>query len=981
MPERLRTQVFAAGIAAVLTAGAAGAQLRVLRTDELELVHFGTLRYLVPHTARCFENAYEFHHETFGWTPTEPVALLIHDFYDHGNAAASSVPNNYILAAASPFSYAFEIIPGNEHINWMLNHELVHVLASDMAADRDLAARKLFQGKVYPSQEQPLSMLWSYLTSPRLYSPRWYHEGIASFMETWMAGGLGRGQGAYDEMAFRTIVRDGKEIHDLLGFETAATTVDFQVGANAYLYGTRFMTYLALEHGPEKLIEWVARTPGTAPFYATRFREVFGMPLEQAWNEWIAAEALFQQANLDRLRENPVTATTPLSERALGSVSRPAIDRAGGSVYMGVNYPGQVAHLARLDLGTGKLEKLLDLKGVSLFWVTSIALDPAAGRLFYITDNNHYRDLNVLDLGSGETRRLQRDARVGDLAFDPASRSLWGVRHYNGISTLVRIPPPYDEWHQVHSFDYGTDAYSLDVSPDGSRLAAALTQVDGSQELALFDTAKLLAGDASYEVLGEFENSSPADFVFSSDGKFLYGSSFYSGVSNLYRYRFADGEIEPLTNADSGLFRPVPLDDETLFALQYTAEGFQPVTLPIRPVESIKSIDFLGTVLSEKRPIVREWNVGSPAEIDLAAKTRYDGDFTILGSMDLSSVYPIVEGYKDSPAAGVRFDFRDLFSLSQLKLTLSYSPDSELESEEALHALAEFRYLEWSAHASWNRADFYDLFGPTKTGRKGYALGLEYQTSLIQDLPNRQLDFHVAATGYGDMDTLPGFQNVASPATELVEAETGIHYKSVRNSLGSIETEEGVDLTVTGGDQLVSGEHFPWAHADLALGTGLPIDHSSLWLRTSIGGAFGDRDSPFGNVFFGGFRNNYVDHQEYRRYHDLLAFPGFEIDEIQAHNFGKAMLEWNLPPIRPRGGTSSAHVNWIGAALFGGVLASDIDHDRLRREYTTAGVQIDTRFTVLTHLQFTLSLGAAYGKEQGGESVDEFMVSLKLPPL
>ena len=290
MPGRLRSGVFAVVAAVACSSAAANAQLRVLRTDELSLVHYGTLRYLVPHVARCFENAYEFHHETFGWTPTEPVSLLIHDFYDHGNAAASSVPNNYVLAAVSPFAYAFDIIPGNEHINWMLNHELVHVLASDMAADRDLTARRVFQGKVYPSEEQPLSMFWSYLTSPRLYSPGWYHEGIAAFMETWMAGGLGRAQSAYDEMAFRAMVRDGKPVHDLLGFLTAATTVDFQVGANSYLYGTRFMSHLALTYGPEKLIAWVARTPGTAPFYTSRFEEVFGKPVEEAWAEWVAAE-------------------------------------------------------------------------------------------------------------------------------------------------------------------------------------------------------------------------------------------------------------------------------------------------------------------------------------------------------------------------------------------------------------------------------------------------------------------------------------------------------------------------------------------------------------------------------------------------------------------------------------------------------------------------------------------------------------------
>jgi hypothetical protein len=49
--------------------------------------------------------------------------------------------------------------------------------------------------------------VWSYVTVPRWYAPRWYQEGIACFMETWMSGGLGRAMGYYDEMYFRSLVQ------------------------------------------------------------------------------------------------------------------------------------------------------------------------------------------------------------------------------------------------------------------------------------------------------------------------------------------------------------------------------------------------------------------------------------------------------------------------------------------------------------------------------------------------------------------------------------------------------------------------------------------------------------------------------------------------------------------------------------------------------------------------------------------------------
>ena len=51
-------------------------------------------------------------------------------------------------------------------------------------------------------------------------SPRWYLEGSAVFMETWMAGGLGRAQGAYDEMVFRAMVRDAAELEAAYGRDT-----------------------------------------------------------------------------------------------------------------------------------------------------------------------------------------------------------------------------------------------------------------------------------------------------------------------------------------------------------------------------------------------------------------------------------------------------------------------------------------------------------------------------------------------------------------------------------------------------------------------------------------------------------------------------------------------------------------------------------------------------------------------------------------
>ena len=131
----------------------------------------------------------------------------------------------------------------------------------------------LFMGKVPPSDEDPVSIFYSYLTNPRRYAPRWYHEGIAVFMETWMAGGIGRCLTGFDEMVFRTMVRDSSYFYENVGLQSEGTAIDFQVGQVAYLYGTRFDLYLAHKYGPDKLIDWVRREDGSCALFRLAVQE------------------------------------------------------------------------------------------------------------------------------------------------------------------------------------------------------------------------------------------------------------------------------------------------------------------------------------------------------------------------------------------------------------------------------------------------------------------------------------------------------------------------------------------------------------------------------------------------------------------------------------------------------------------------------------------------------------------------------------
>ncbi len=967
---------------AILLAGSSSpalGQLRTVETPDVRLVYFeGSQDYLVPHTARAFLNAFEFERRLFDYEPGDRVTVLLADFSDAGNAAAGAVPRNIMSIQIAPLSFAFETMAANERMTTLMGHELVHVVTMDQAAGTDRAFRRLFRGKVSPIAEHPESILYGYVTAPRVAAPRWYHEGIAVFVDTWMAGGLGRAQGGYDEMVFRAMVRDGVPFYDPLGLVSEGVKIDFQVQANSYLYGTRFMTWLARRHTPEKLIEWVSRRPGSRAYYARQFRQVYGTSLETAWSQWVEDEHAFQRANLEQVRRYPLTPYRDVTARALGSVSRAHYDPRSDAVYAGVNAPGVVAHVGRIALGTGATDRLVDIKGPLIYTVTSLVWNAADGHVYYTTDNGAHRDLVRLDPATRRTKVLQRDARIGDLAYNHADASLWGIRQLNGLSTIVRMKPPYTDWERVLTLPYGTVMYDVDVSPDGRRLSASFGEISGRQDVRVLDVAALLGGDTTPVARFDFGTAVPNGFVFSPDGRYLYGSSYYTGVSNIFRYELATAEVEAVSNTDTGFFRPVPLPDGRLLVFRYTGLGFVPAWIDPLPVKDINPITFLGERLVEERPEVKDWMLGSPARVPYDDIEKQTGVYRLGGGLRLESLYPIVQGYKESAAVGLAVNLSDPLMLNRLRVTGSWSPDTSLPASERVHLVAAYERYDWRASASLNRADFYDLFGPTKVGRKGYHALVGRRTLLVYDEP-RRLELDVSGSLAGNLDRLPDYQNVPVDVDRLATFEASLDYTDVRNSLGHVDEETGRKWSLELQTDVADGETFPRVHGTFDRGVGLRARHSSLWIRTAAGYSPRSRTQPFANFFFGGFGNNYVDHEDEKRYRRVDSFPGAELNEIAGRTFARSMIEWNLPPWRFRRlGTPGLYATWLRPAVFVTGLVTDVADEAFRRTAVSAGGQFDVRFTVLSNLDLTLSVGGAMAFEDGAAPRREAMISLKV---
>jgi len=948
-----------------------------IETEHMRLLYFDPAEtYLTPYVGRSFENALEFQQRMFGWEPWDQVTVLLKDFGDYGNAAARASPNNAMLLDIAPLSLAYETFSPGERFFTLTNHEVTHIALMDVWNSRDAFWRRVFAGKPMAVQDHPESILYNYLATPRVNVPRWYLEGSAVFMETWMAGGFGRAQGAYDEMVFRAMVRDNAHFYSPVGLESEGIFVDFQVGVNDYLYGTRFFSYLALNYSPEQVIQWLRRDEGSEAYYAAQFRRVFGLPLNQAWSEWIAWEHGFQRANLALVEAHPLTDAAPIGPRALGSVSRSFIDPRTGNLIGGFRYPGVIAHLGVLTPASGEIRRLTDIKGAMLYRVTSLAYDPETNTSWYTTDNYAYRDIIEVDIASGRQRMVLEDARIGDIVFNPQDRSLWGLRHLNGFVTLVRIPPPYANWNQIHTFAFGRVPFDLDISPDGTLLSASVGEIDGEQSVQIFRIADLMAGLVEPSARFDLGAATPEGFVFSPDGRFLYGSAYYTGVSNIFRYELATNELEAVSNAATGFFRPIPQADGSLIVYEYTGQGFRPARIAPAPLDDLGTIRFLGAEIARQHPIVRSWTAGPPSAVDLEARITESGDYVPRDEMRLGAAYPIVEGYRGRAAIGYHVVYEDPLQFNQLLATVSYTLNSQFDDQD-WHVDLEYRTLRWSWRYWHNDADFYDLFGPTERARAGDAFIVGYHRSFIYD-PPRQLDFAADLAHYTGLDTLPAAQAVQTQFDTLTSFNVELSYTDTTRSLGAVDHERGWRWQVAFAADHASGETYPSLRAGLDVGVPLPLNNSSIWLYSAAGGVGGDRDSSLSSFYLGAFGNNYVDDREVKRYREFDSFPGFDINEIDARAFGRSVLELNLPPMRFEDiGMPSLYLSSLRPAVFaGGLVVEPANGDR--RFLQTLGVQLDWNFTVAHRLPMVLSVGYAEGFEEGDRQGGEVLFSLKI---
>ena len=582
---------------------------------------------------------------------------------------------------------------------------------------------------------------------------------------------------------------------------------------------------------------------------------------------------------------------------------------------------------------------------------------------------------------------LFKAARIGDLAFNPADRSLWGLRLKNGTVAVVRMAYPYTEWQRVYTFPSNEQAFDLDISPDGT-LASVSVSGPGPRpgspqvtEVRLIRTASLIAGEGNPAHSFTMGASVPEGFVFSNDGRYLYGSSYFTGVSNIFRYEIATGELAAVTNAETGFFHPLPLDDSRLIVLRYAAKGFVPTVVEAKPTEDLSAVRFLGAQVAAKYPEVKDWVVRFPPDSNYESQVTREGPYRPAESLALNSLIPVVTGYQDSVGVGARARLSDPLGLAWINLDAAYTPDTDLPSRERVHLSANAHEGEWSAGANWNRRRLLRPVRPDQagTGRLQRLRGLR---PVVHLRPARDPGLR----GEGCLLRRPRY------AARLPERGVAVLDALCRRGgpdldryppvPGAVDAETGHTWSLKAHTYAATGEFYPRLTGTYDFGFELPLDHSSIWLRSGASIASGSNTDPLANEYLGGFGNNYVDsyaNGSAQRYRDVLSMPGFDLDALSGKSFVKSMLEWCLPPIRFEGlGWPGFYASWARPEVFVGGLETDPTNSTYRRSSGDVGAQMDFQLHMMHRLPMMLSVGAARGFGGGGLARNELMISLQV---
>lgn len=503
-----------------------------------------------------------------GNAPRQKTHIVITDYTDLANGWATVYFRNTITVYAVSPDDVSELSDFDDWLWGLLLHEYTHILHMDTMGGLPRLINRIF-GQVW---------------IPNSLQPSWVLEGMAVYDETRFSV-AGRNRSTYYDMILRTsVLQDRLQRID----EISSDPIVYPHGVIPYLYGSRFLWYLANRQGEDNLRFMTADYGNRViPFGLHQSaRMSFGRDLDELYAAFLQHLQQWARETRDRVLAQGLREGVRLvnqAETTFYPVFHPTDPHRLLYVGHDGHHPNAVRHLRIDKQGRAAEDTAWETGAVE---AGPPSWDERGGAWFHQVEfsrwvHTRYELFRVTKDGA---RRITHDARltfpsiVGDLRLAVRATASGGheVVRVDARGRVTDVLVPASARRRI---------YGLRLSPDGR--SAALSMMDeGRRDIWVLDvpsrTLRRITDDASMDV-------TPA---WSPDGRYLLFSSDRTGIFDIYAWDLREKRLFRVTRVLSGAFSPtVSADGRFLVYAGYTARGFSLFILPFAPEEFLPADD------------------------------------------------------------------------------------------------------------------------------------------------------------------------------------------------------------------------------------------------------------------------------------------------------------------------------------------------------------------------------------------------------
>lgn len=511
-----------------------------------------------------------------GFKPPRRTEIVLTDGTEDANGFAYTLPYPTVNLFVSAPDDMSTLADYDDWVTMLVTHELTHILHMSNVSGVPDVVNHVLGPTLAPNEEQP----------------HWILEGLAVAMESEHTT-AGRLRSTQFDMMLRADVLAGRSA---TLDEISHSPRRWPAQTLWYLYGAKFTEWIASIYGPD-IYAAVAADYGAAlvPYGVNRaIRRATGRTYEELYAGWRADLArrygterdAVVRAGLREGRRVTFRGWSALDPRFLpASCHAPdklAYVRADADTLTGIY---------ELDLGDQKQPPHEEL--VARATGRSLAFGPDCSLYFDMPapSRRKYPFGDVFRLPRGRTsptgldrerERMTTGRRARDVDVSADGRHITYVTQSAGTSTLrvADLTPDgriENERRLVASAEF-EQAFTPRFSPDGSTIAYGAWTAGGYRDLRLVDVAS-----GRFRELWH-DRALDMDPAWSSDGKTLFFASDRTGISNLYAYTLATGELAQVTNVVTGAYMPEPSPDgRSLVYVGYTPDGFDLYVMELQP--------------------------------------------------------------------------------------------------------------------------------------------------------------------------------------------------------------------------------------------------------------------------------------------------------------------------------------------------------------------------------------------------------------